>query len=179
MSDAERDQVVARLNTALGEGRLTLDEFEERVGGVLQARTYGEVEPYVSDLPGLQPGAPAVVELRNNASSLKRNGRWAVPRRLVVHNKAGSVKLNFVDALIPYPTIEIDVDVIAGSVDLVVPRGASADVDAVEMFAGSVKSTVPRPHDAAATGPMFLVTGQNKAGSVRVRHERRFLRWRW
>src|SRR5262245_562667 len=112
MSDTDREQVVAQLHTAVAEGRLTLSELEERVQGVLQARTYGEVEPYVADLPGVpRPSVREVVELRSQASSLKRAGRWTVPRRLVVSNRAGSVRLNFVDAQIQYPVVEIDLDV--------------------------------------------------------------------
>ena len=181
MSDADREQVVARLNTAVAEGRLTLSEFEERVSGVLGARTYGEVEPYLADLPAATGPRPArdVVELRNHASSMKRSGRWIVPRRLVVNSKAGSVKLNFVDAVVNYPIVEIEIDVIAGSTELVLPRGASADVDDVEMVASSVKSKVLSPTDPGAVGPRFVVRGRQKAGSLKVRYERRFLRWRW
>ncbi|MBT8227290.1 MAG: DUF1707 domain-containing protein [Dactylosporangium sp.] len=36
MSDADRERMVERLQVAAGEGRLTLDEFQERVGGVLR-----------------------------------------------------------------------------------------------------------------------------------------------
>jgi hypothetical protein len=89
------------------------------------------------------------------------------------------VKLNFTDAVIDHPVVELDIEVFAGSVELVVPRGASADIDDVEVVAGSVKSKVPVPADPTATGPRFVIAGSNKAGSVKVRYERRFWRWRW
>ena len=41
-SDAEREAVVGRLNTAVGEGRLTLDEFSTRLGNAYEATTRGE-----------------------------------------------------------------------------------------------------------------------------------------
>ena len=50
MADADRERVVTRLHGAVGEGRLTLGEFEDRVSGVLAARTFGEIEPFVADL---------------------------------------------------------------------------------------------------------------------------------
>lgn len=185
MSDADRERVLARLQDAAGEGRLTLDEFQERVDGVLRARRFGEVEPYLAGLPPVATGplapppAPAVAELRTVASSLRRTGRWSVPRTLRVSSKAGSVKLDFTDALIGHPVVEIVLDVYAGSTTLVLPAGASVDVDGVQMYAGSVTvRRVPQVAEASG-GPHFVVTGSQKAGGLTVRHQRRFLRWRW
>jgi Domain of unknown function (DUF1707)/Domain of unknown function (DUF4190) len=51
-ADADRDRVVGLLTTAYGEGRLTKDEYDDRVGSALAARTYAELGQLVSDLPG-------------------------------------------------------------------------------------------------------------------------------
>ena len=51
-SDADRDAVIERLRKAAVEGRLEPDELEDRVEDALRARTYGELAPLVSDLPG-------------------------------------------------------------------------------------------------------------------------------
>ncbi len=183
LSDADRDRVVGWLNTALGEGRLTLPEFEERVDAVLRAKTYGEVEPYLADLPiAVAPARPPqreVVELRSVASSIRRRGRWPVPRRLIVSSKAGSVKLDFAEAIIEHPVVEVHLDVVAGSTELVLPPGATADIDDVQMYAGSAKSKVPTSYDTPGAGVRFVVSGSNKAGSLKVRYRRRFWRWSW
>jgi hypothetical protein len=50
-SDADREQTAERLRTAAGEGRLLTDELEHRLGAALSARTYGELEAVVADLP--------------------------------------------------------------------------------------------------------------------------------
>jgi len=50
-SDADREQVVERLRRAATEGRLHDDELEERLGAAFSARTYGELDLLVSDLP--------------------------------------------------------------------------------------------------------------------------------
>jgi Domain of unknown function (DUF1707) len=180
MSDADREAVAERLHRAVGEGRLTLDEFEQRVAGVHAARTFAEVEPYVADLPGgpVAPPAPEHAELRTLASSLKRQGRWVVPQRLSVTARAGSVKLDFTDAVLSHHVVEIDLNVTAGSTVLVLPPGATADIDGVEMIAGNAKAKVPT--DAhAASGRHFVVRGSQRAGSLVVRYQRRFWRWRW
>lgn len=183
LSDADRTRVVGWLDTAVGEGRLTLPEYEERVDAVLRAKTYREVEPHLADLPiaAGRAGQPPrdLVELRSVASTLKRRGRWAVPRRLVVQSKAGSVKLDFADAVIDHPVVEVDLNVLAGSTVLILPAGATADIDDVQMIAGSAKSTVPASYDLPDGRPRFVVTGSQKAGSLRVRYRYRFLRWSW
>jgi len=184
MSDADRERVVARLQTAVSEGRITLSEFQDRVDGVLKARRYGEIEPYLDGLP-THPGSPfpaavqPVAELRTVASTLKRNGTWPVPQRLLVHSKAGSVKLDFTEAAIGSPVVEVVLDVYAASTTLVLPVDATADVDSVQLVAGSLKAAgVPRHHESAG-GVHFVVTGTSRAGSVKVRHKRHFLWWHW
>ncbi len=51
ISDAERQEVADRLRDALGEGRLELSEFDERVQSAYQAKTYRELTPLTADLP--------------------------------------------------------------------------------------------------------------------------------
>ena len=50
-SDAERERSVALLRDAVGEGRLTLEEFSERIGLAHAARTDKELANLVRDLP--------------------------------------------------------------------------------------------------------------------------------
>ncbi|QLY34864.1 DUF1707 domain-containing protein [Nocardia huaxiensis] len=61
-SDADREQIVARLKTAMDEGRLTLHEFDERLQRVYSARTYGELAPVLSDLPAQRVSPPPVTK---------------------------------------------------------------------------------------------------------------------
>ena len=51
-SDTERELTVERLNRAMGSGRLTVDEFDERVRAAYAARTRGELADLTRDLPG-------------------------------------------------------------------------------------------------------------------------------
>jgi len=181
MSDADRECVAERLRTAVGEGRLTLEEFEQRYNGVLAVRTFADVEPFGADLPGgpVSPPAAQFTELRTTAASLKRRGAWVVARRLQVTAKAGSVKLDFTEALIGYRVVEIDLDVVAGSTTLVLPPGASVDIDKVEMVAGSAKVRQVPTTAIAGHGHHFVVRGKQRAGSLVVRYQRRFWRSRW
>ncbi|MEV6845025.1 DUF1707 domain-containing protein [Actinoplanes sp. NPDC051411] len=51
ISDADRSEVIDILQRATVEGRLDLDELEDRVAGALAARTWSDVDPLIDDLP--------------------------------------------------------------------------------------------------------------------------------
>jgi hypothetical protein len=53
-SDQDRESVVSALRQAYSEGRLTLDEFEERTSAAYMAKTWGELRALTADLP-VQP----------------------------------------------------------------------------------------------------------------------------
>lgn len=58
-ADADRERVAERLRRAAVEGRLLTHELEQRLERALSARTYGELEAVIADLPG-----PRVLERR-------------------------------------------------------------------------------------------------------------------
>lgn len=51
VSNAEREAVIETLQRAVGEGRITLAEFEERVHAAYQARLRGDLDVLTADLP--------------------------------------------------------------------------------------------------------------------------------
>src|SRR5260370_36052707 len=74
-SDLDRQEVVDRLRGALEDGRLPMDEYEERMGLAYQAVTHGDLDPLCADLPAVgpviaepyaapQPAAPPAVAVR-------------------------------------------------------------------------------------------------------------------
>jgi len=172
VSDAEREHVVGILQKAIGQGLITLDEFTERTDTALAARTRGELNAVLVDLPGMvhqestSPRHQQPVELRATMSTLRRTGRWDVPATLLVRNRMGSVDLDFTDARIDHPEVAVELDVAGGSVELLVPEGATVSSADVEVQAGSLKDQVGggrggRPH--------FVVSGMVRAGSLKIR----------
>ncbi|MGH3377349.1 MAG: DUF1707 SHOCT-like domain-containing protein [Actinoallomurus sp.] len=188
-SHEDRDRAVERLRVAAGDGRLSADELDERLETALTARTYGELEALLTDLPATGPalrdGAAAVSpkemsRIAVDSASAKRDGPWAVPQRLEIESKSGSVVLDFTSAIIASPTLDIEVAVRTGSVTLVVPPDVLVDVDDVAVSSGSVQN---RAHAASAT-PVRLrvhVTGKVHKGSITVRPPKPPRRgfWRW
>jgi hypothetical protein len=57
-SDEDREQIAERLRRAAGEGRIVAEELEERLETVFSARTYGELDAVVADLPGTPARRP-------------------------------------------------------------------------------------------------------------------------
>ncbi|MGN6167766.1 MAG: DUF1707 SHOCT-like domain-containing protein [Solirubrobacteraceae bacterium] len=57
-SDADREQIAERLRKATAEGRLLAEELEQRIGATFSARTYGELDALVADLPDDRLAAP-------------------------------------------------------------------------------------------------------------------------
>ena len=58
VSDADREQVAARLREHFAEGRLTQEELDERISAALSAKTAGDLRRVVADLPGPGPASP-------------------------------------------------------------------------------------------------------------------------
>ncbi|HUB40970.1 MAG TPA: DUF1707 and DUF4190 domain-containing protein [Streptosporangiaceae bacterium] len=56
-SAAEREHTIDVLKTAFAEGRLTQEEYEDRVGLALHPLTYAELAALTSDLPAGQPAS--------------------------------------------------------------------------------------------------------------------------
>jgi hypothetical protein len=88
-SDADRDRVVSLLREHHAEGRLTAEEFHQRLDRALDAKTLGELDELLADLPGIdlyrlpaagiRPVPPGVRPRR--AGVKRRGGEPAIPRR--------------------------------------------------------------------------------------------------
>ncbi|MEV6557934.1 DUF1707 domain-containing protein [Nocardia sp. NPDC051756] len=68
-SDADREKIVEQLRHAMNEGRLTLHEYDDRLQQVYAAKTYGELNPVLADLPAQRVSRPR---------DLKRIPQWIV-----------------------------------------------------------------------------------------------------
>jgi Domain of unknown function (DUF1707) len=67
-SDADRDAVLSDLSEHFQAGRLTHEEFDDRAGRALAARTWGELKDLLRDLPSTRPGPQAPVAAASSAA---------------------------------------------------------------------------------------------------------------
>jgi Domain of unknown function (DUF1707) len=77
-SDADREQVAEFLRHAAGEGRLLVDELEDRLGAALSAKTYAELDAVIADLP---PSYSSLSVDRPSAASVSSSDHAPVAER--------------------------------------------------------------------------------------------------
>ncbi|TQL77666.1 uncharacterized protein DUF1707 [Stackebrandtia endophytica] len=178
ISNSEREQAIARLQASTSDGRLTLDEFTERSQAVYEAKTFGELQPLLSDLPQpnerIRPASVDSLELAPHGSSMVRNGQWVAPSHITLRPKASSMKLDFTNASIAGSQVDIDVDARSSAITLVLPKGSYAE-DSVALKGSSLANRVP--YSDQLGGVRFVLNGRLKGSSITIRHRRRFLWW--
>ena len=123
-SDAERDATAERLSAATGEGRLTLEEFSQRMERATTARTRGELDHLVADLPaGAGVAGTAVAERAQAGPSwhvspiggLRVYGPWRMDRHVIVISLIGGTRLDLSQAELAAPEVTLTkVSLVAG-----------------------------------------------------------------
>ncbi|MFI6035275.1 DUF1707 domain-containing protein [Streptomyces sp. NPDC051315] len=141
-SDADRDRIAGMLRDALAEGRLNAEEHAERVEGVLAARTVGELDGFVQDLPAAhrrhvpphapapnRPSAPVPADPDDHVvavfSNSVRRGRRRAGRRIHAYAIFGSVEIDLSEALFEYQQVVVKAVSVFGNVEVRVPENVS------------------------------------------------------
>jgi hypothetical protein len=196
-SDADREQTSELLRRAAGEGRLTMDELDERLAEAFAARTRAELEQLIADVvvgadASLPVGAPAaslpVVPgegatkwLISVMSGHDRRGHWRVGPKVINFNFWGGSEIDLNDAVLSAQHTEIRIISIMGGADVYVPEGLDVQVSQFALMGGNdVKLGRGRP---APGGPtvhlrLFSLMGGSdvKRGRKLTRRERRALK---
>ncbi len=177
-SDADRDRVVDVLRDAAADGRLTVDEFDERMAAALSSRTLAELAPLTADLVAVpagpaRPGAATeqavdVIRIDQRYGSARRAGRWVVPRRLELRAAWCDVTLDFTDAVITHDTLRIDLRVRGGSLVLVTRPGVVVDADALRVRYTDV-GIYPGPEPGAPVILRIWLAGHMRYGRIETR----------
>jgi len=94
-SDAEREQAVGLLRQQVASGRLTLEEFSERIDVAYEARTVDELTALSADLPAAAPTGRRPRRLTAAAfGNVEVTGRWRMPKWKLVLVLFGDVPLD-------------------------------------------------------------------------------------
>jgi hypothetical protein len=184
-SHADRDRVVEVLRVAAGDGRLTAEELDQRLEVALTARTYRELAMLTADLPApgsipADPAAPAPKELlriERKGGNARHVGRWVVPKRMEISVVGGNVRLDFTEAVITSPTLQIDASVAGGNLVMITRPGVIVDASEVAAFGGNVVVRAPRGPEPP-TVLRVEVSGQIRGGNIKA-HGRRRTFWQW
>lgn len=187
-SDADRDQVADILREALAQGRLDAEEHSERVEAAYSAKTMGQLEPLVRDLPRPTPpsayapprdegpwpphgASDHLVAIFNDTS---RKGRWRIGPKTNVFACFGSVRIDLTEAIFEQRRIVINATSLFGGISVKVPENVTLRGKGAGIFGGFDIS----PHDSPdPDAPVVLVQGAGIFGAVEARPKRgKFLR---
>ena len=186
-SHADRDRIAEQLRVAAGDGRLTMEELDERLEKALSARTGSELAILVTDLPAAAqtgaaleavPQAKELAQIEVSSGSAKREGRWVVPRAAEVKVGSGSVKLDLTQAVLTGPTLQVQATVRSGSLTIITRPGIEVILDDVSVSSGSAKVRQPKDAGSVPTVLRVEVSGKVNSGSITARPPRRgFIDW--
>ena len=191
-SDADRDQVAEVLNSAYAEGRLTLDEHQDRTQTALQAKTFDDLTALTADLVPLQPlsvhgnatdrqpvvsdGAnPEADRMSTVMSTVKREGSWRMRTHSVANNVMGDIKLDLTQATFDAPVVEVTGTQLMGSMVLRVPLGVTI-VDEVTNVLG--ETSIKDVGEPDPSMPTIVLKGTNIMSDIKVRGPKKPSRWR-
>jgi Domain of unknown function (DUF1707) len=168
-ADADREAVADRLQAAAGEGRIDFAELEERLGRAFSARTYGELEALVTDLP--RRTEPETLVLKTTAPNIRQSGRWVVPRRITAESTTGLITIDFTQASCAHSEVAVEATTRTGWIRLILPEGWAARVGPSSTNVGHISNKAAETADPGA--PTVTVTGHPVSGYIRIKQRRR------
>ena len=183
-SDGDRDRVIELLRAAVADGRLDQAEFDERVGAALAARTIDALTPLTADLIAVPGGGGALtlplagtpaepaaelLTIREKHGSVRRDGRWTLPRRLALRTAWCDVMLDLTRAVRSGPELVIELQVRGGDVELVLAPGMVVDANGLSARHSQLAISTNAGDDTPETLHVRLVG--------RMRHARISTRW--
>jgi len=187
-SDADRERYAEVLRDGYAEGRLDREEYDERLDALYRARTFGELEPLIVDLPRSKSAVPQPVstaalpstatrilpagasrperqDLRFKCTSSKRTGAWIAPELMTVKAELSELTIDYTEATFAAREVVIDFQVRLSEVNVVVPADVIVRVEAEAHF-GEVQG----PTEVTTTDVRVLVVrGRVRLGNIKIR----------
>jgi hypothetical protein len=183
-SDADRERVADIIRQAAGEGRLTMEELDERLDAVYAAKTYAELEPITRDLPQTPGGAaPAPAHVPSGdpqrfggeptshgafaiMGGFSRRGDWVMPEEFTAFAFMGGGEIDLRDARYATRTATIHAITFMGAIEITVPEDANVRVTGIGIMGAF-------DHQSGGTGdpsgPTIIVNGVAFMGGVEVK----------
>lgn len=177
-SDAERDATVERLSAATGDGRLTLEEFSERMERATAARTRADLDRLVTDLPADAAAVGSAVTSRTSAppswhispvGGLRINGPWRMDRHVIVVSIVGGARLDLSEAQLAAPEVTLTKVSLVGGTRVTVPPGVRVEVSGFRLIGGTRVEGGPEPAPGA---PTVNIRAFSLVGGVRIYRSR-------
>jgi class 3 adenylate cyclase len=162
LSDKDRERVIEVLKRSCGDGRLTLDEFSERVDAAYRAVSLPDLPPVLADLPhpfgpdcagvlmggtgdSPVPNAPPVPatagrEVTRWTVSImggsQRRGRWRLREKTNAVAIMGGCQLDMRHAEVEGPSVVVRATAVMGGIEIIVPEGIEVELGGIAIMGG-------------------------------------------
>lgn len=171
VSDQDREAAAAQLRRYVSDGSLTLDEFADRVGVALGARTRGELDTVLVDLPV----APVSETRRRQArrwvvavmSGSRAKGRWRVGRSVTAVAVMGGCELDLRRAEMDSDEVHVTAVAVMGGIEVIVPEGIEVELTGLPIMGGKHLKVADVP--VLPGSPVVVVRAFPIMGGVSVR----------
>ena len=185
ISDADRHKVAEVLRDAAGEGRLDLDELDERLALAFAAKTYADLVPITADLhlPSAPQAASAPVPRISHVPAIghasstaimgecKRQGVWSIPENHSAFALMGSVVIDLREAQLSSHHTQINASTIMGEVKIIVPAHMQVVVDGTPIMGEFTQQKDKTPAEIGPDSPTVRIRGMALMGSVNVQRQ--------
>jgi hypothetical protein len=170
-SDADREGTVDLLRRHSVDGRLTLEEFAERMGLAYEAKTQDELEQLTRDLPAQSAVTPArrrkptrwIVSVM---SGVNRRGRFRLGAHTYAVSIMGGMNVDLRQAELAEPEVTISVVSIMGGANIIVPEGVDVELTGIAIMGGKTYRPGKQPPPPGA--PLVRVRVLSLMGGVSV-----------
>jgi hypothetical protein len=183
ISDTERHQVAEILRDAAGEGRLDLDELDQRLEATYAARTYADLVPITLDLPAhpharpvarAAAASPAVVPGADKEfhlailSGLSRKGVWVVPKQMTITAVMGGAELDLREAKFAAQEVVLTINAFMGGAQVIIGPHTRVQMEGTGIMGGYSGPSGLVDADLDESSPVVRIKGVAIWGGVSV-----------
>jgi hypothetical protein len=167
-ADADRERVAEVLREAAGDGRLTMEELDERLDRTFAARTYAELATITQDLPPASRPASALAPTRIRTggrptsrfaiaimSGFSRAGHWVVGRNFTAFALMGGGQIDLREARFAEGQVTIRAFCLMGGVEVIVPDGVELHIHGIPIMGGIDQPRIRAPQPGAPRVYLF------------------------
>jgi Domain of unknown function (DUF1707)/Cell wall-active antibiotics response 4TMS YvqF len=190
VSNDDRERVARILHDSMAEGRLTVNEMEERLDKLYAAKTFGDLEPLTRDLPAgnqaaavaiPQPAAPSSHRVGGRGTSstaiavmsgASRKGVWTIPPTFTAVAVMGGVEIDLTDVQLEDAETTIQAFALMGGIEIYVPEDLPVQVNGTGFMGAFDNEMQDQPAQVRPGAPLVKITGLAVMGGVEVKRRK-------
>ena len=183
ISDADRHKVAEVLREAAGQGRLDLDELDERLEATFNAKTYADLVPITVDLHPAPAAPPAAQQVSPYAAGIPgsaprhttslaimggqdRKGIWEVGATHNAFALMGGIDIDLRQAIFTTREVVINASTVMGGIDIIVNAFTRVSVEGVGIMGAFDEGRAKIEPAFGPESPLVRVRGIALMGAV-------------